>query len=100
VHVACIINLVAKTRGKTLLGTYGRSWRRILKPALRVNMGFIQKIEVRRINAVVGNFTSTVIYKMGYIFNGVPTLFWSSRNRNSVCVSRVSEERAASICRV
>ena len=66
VYVACVINLVGKTRGKTLLGTYGRSWRIILKPALRVGVGVIQKIQVTRFNAVlVGNFASTAMYKTG-----------------------------------
>jgi len=66
VRVACIINLVGKTRGKTLLGTYGRSWRRILKPALEVGVGFVQKIQLRRFNTfLVGNFASSAVYKMG-----------------------------------
>jgi len=66
VHVARVINLVGKTRGHTLLGTYGRSWRIMLKPALRVGVGVIEKIQVRRFNAVlVGNFASTAICKMG-----------------------------------
>jgi len=53
VHVACIISLVGKTREKTLLGTYGGSWRIILKRTLRIGVGFIQKIQVRSINAVL-----------------------------------------------
>lgn len=65
-HVACTINVVGKTRGKTLLRTYIRNWRIILKPALRVGVGVVQKNQVRSFHAVlVGSFASTAMYKTG-----------------------------------
>ena len=68
-RVACIINLVGKTRGMTLLGKYGCSWRIILKPALREGARFFQKIQVRRFNAVLaGNFPCLCNVQYQYIY--------------------------------